>query len=479
MEILERLITTYLANAAWMTCFIAATAMLLAKWVRRGPSGYRHALWVMAIVFASLIPLATLRNGLKDDTANSYGVTNISSIFVADGTSSPHAFAFEKRLHQRTVFLAPALTRLIAAVYLMFVICRGLALGWAWHRTDLLLRGARYQVLSARESETLVRRCSGLRLEEVSIALSRNLISPVIIGVRRPLLMLPEWFFSEASDDELVSAVSHELAHVRRHDFFLNLVQELLFVPISFHPAARFIKSQIERSRELACDEIAAARLPSRAVYARSLVSIAQTIAAMHPARRTLYALGLLSTDTLEERILNLLRKRNHSDKTWGFAQTMIASCLFTAVCLMASLFSIQVTRAGRAVAELRQFAGTWEGKFKGKTFVDLKLVAKDGKIAGTVSKLDIQIDSSGMLTDAAGLAGEDLISETTPEGRTLHLNTGAKGHVVTITGESDESIQYDVRLTGTDQAELQIARVPAGTPRPAPWKLERKRAAL
>lgn len=291
-------------------------------------------------------------------------------------------------------------------------------------------------------------------------------------------LDLPEWFFSKASDEELVSAIAHELAHVRRHDFILNLVHEVLFLPISFHPAAKFIKSQIERSRELACDEIAAANLPTHTAYARSLLGIAQTIAAMASSGRAPYALGLLSPDTLEERIVNLFRKRNHSDMTWGRVQTALASCLLAVACLTASSFSIQVACAGSTAADPQRFAGTWEGKFKDKAFVSLKLVAKDGKISGTVSRVNIQMSPSGILTDASALAGEDAISETTPEGKVLHVNTKAKGHVNTLAGDSEEElIQYEMRLTGRDQAELQIAGSPTGMPVPASWKLERKRA--
>ena len=480
MEMIERLTITYLANSAWMTCVIAAAAMLLAKLVRRGPSAYRHGLWVMAIAFASLSPLASLRNAFRverDVLTASMDSTNTKTIRPADGTSSTRSFAFQRRLHHRTISFAPLLTDLLTALYLVFVLYRGLSLAWAWHRTQLVLRDAEYRALSPHQAETLARCCAALPLDQVSITSSQNLVSPVIAGVWRPRLILPEWFFSKASDEEFVSAISHELAHVRRHDFVLNLVHEVLFLPISFHPAAKFIKSRVERSRELACDEIAAANLPTPTVYARSLVNIAQTIAAMASSGRPGYALRLLSPDTLEERVVNLFGRRNHSDKTWGRAQTAVASGLLAAASLIASSFSIQVARAGNTPADLQRFVGTWEGKFKDKTFVSLKLLAKDGKLYGTVSRVNIQMTPSGILTDASALAGEDAISEAAPDGTVLHLNTKAKGHVVTTAGDFEESIQFDLRLTGRDQAELQIAGAPAGMV-PAPWKLERKRAA-
>jgi len=106
---------------------------------------------------------------------------------------------------------------------------------------------------------TVVEQChSLLGMKPVPILLSLEGKGPATLGIHNPVLVLPEWFFSQASEDELSSVLGHELAHIRRHDFLLNLVYELLILPISFHPAAALIKARIDQTRELACDEIAA-----------------------------------------------------------------------------------------------------------------------------------------------------------------------------------------------------------------------------
>jgi beta-lactamase regulating signal transducer with metallopeptidase domain len=191
MEMIERLIITYLANALWMTCVVAAAAMLLAKLVRRGPAAYRHALWVMAIAFASLLPFAALRKAspVERDVTGTMGNTLSEAIPAADGTSSPNSFAFQKHLHQRTISFAPLLTDLLTGVYLVFVIYRVLSLGRAWYRTQVVLRGAANRALSPRQAETVARCCAALRLDRVSIALSQNFVSPCIVGVWRPRLI--------------------------------------------------------------------------------------------------------------------------------------------------------------------------------------------------------------------------------------------------------------------------------------------------
>jgi beta-lactamase regulating signal transducer with metallopeptidase domain len=119
-----------------------------------------------------------------------------------------------------------------------------------------------------------------LGLQPIPILVSLEGNGPATVVIHNPVLVLPEWSLSHASEDELASMLGHELAHIRRHDFLLNLVYDLLILPISFHPAATLIKARIDQTRELACDEIAAEGMPTRTQYARSLLSIAQSIAA-------------------------------------------------------------------------------------------------------------------------------------------------------------------------------------------------------
>ena len=120
-------------------------------------------------------------------------------------------------------------------------------------------------------------------------------------------ILLPAGMFAELREDVLAAAVGHEMAHIARHDFALKVLYELLYLPLSFHPAAIFIHRGIERSREMACDELVTQRLLDPAVYARSIVTIAGT--AVPPAQPG-YVLGVFDGDILEERIRSLMERR-------------------------------------------------------------------------------------------------------------------------------------------------------------------------
>jgi len=356
---------------------------------------------------------------------------------------------------------------LVAMLYLGFVAYRAIRLfcGW-WGLRTVLRQSSEPQVPPAMRD--IVERCQSLlTMRPVPLLLSREGHGPATLGICNPILLLPEWFFSQASEDELSAVLGHELAHILRHDFVLNLVYELLFLPICFHPVAALIKARIDQARELACDQIAAQCLPSPTQYAHSLLSIARSLAVKPRPSKIGYALGLFDTNTLEDRIMNLLVQTSYFRKTWTRVSALGASALLVATCLGLSGFSFQVAQNQNTDADLRAFVGTWQAKFKGKTFQTIKLAKKQDTLTGTVTHADIIVDpKSGELTDVNAPAGDDPISETKLTNGTLLITS--------------EDVQFEMKLTGANQARLQVVIPPevTGTVPPVkPWKLERVKA--
>jgi beta-lactamase regulating signal transducer with metallopeptidase domain len=367
------------------------------------------------------------------------------------------------------VQFGPLWVGFVALLYLGFIFYRAVRLHRGWQSLRAMLRkSSEPQIPPA--MRTVVEQCQSLLgMKPVPILLSSEGKGPATLGIHNPVLVLPEWFFSQASEDELSSVLGHELAHIRRHDFFLNLVYELLVLPISFHPAAALIKARIDQTRELACDEIATECLSTRTQYARSLLSIAQSMAANQRAATVRYALGLFDTNTLQDRVMNVLAKANRFRRTWARASALGAAGLLITACLGVSGFSIQVTQPHNTDANLQPFVGTWQATFKGKIFQTIKLEKKQDKLTGTVRfHANIRVDpKSGEFTDVEVLDGSDATVEAV-------LTDG----ILRIT-EADD-LQFDMNVTGADQAQLQIVIPPdvAGkVPTPKPWKLERAKS--
>ena len=163
---------------------------------------------------------------------------------------------------------------------------------------------------------------------------------------------------------------------------------------------------------------------------------------------------------------MNLLARANHTSKAWARVSAVAVSGLLIALCLEVSGFSIQVSQTDKINSELQPFVGTWQAKFNGKVFQTIILEKNQDKLTGTVSfHVDITVDpKSGELTDVVARDdGSDTIVET-------KLTDGA----LLIT---EQDIQFKMKITGTDEADLQIVIPPdAGEEVPAakPWKLER-----
>ena len=138
-----------------------------------------------------------------------------------------------------------------------------------------------------------------------------GLDGPVTLGALRPVVLLPPSFAEGHGDDAIRAALGHELAHVRRRDYAMNLVHELALLPFAWHPAVRLLRRRLDETREMACDELASETVIEPRRYARSLVAVAAG------SRRPPLcpALGVNDAGILEERIRHLLRPRGGSPR--------------------------------------------------------------------------------------------------------------------------------------------------------------------
>jgi beta-lactamase regulating signal transducer with metallopeptidase domain len=99
---------------------------------------------------------------------------------------------------------------------------------------------------------------------------------PVVIGWLRPLILLPTSLLTGLTARELETLLLHELAHVRRHDALVNLIQTLVEAVFFYHPAVWWISRQIRHDREDCCDDMVVLMHQDRLEYARALVKLAE-----------------------------------------------------------------------------------------------------------------------------------------------------------------------------------------------------------
>jgi beta-lactamase regulating signal transducer with metallopeptidase domain len=93
--------------------------------------------------------------------------------------------------------------------------------------------------------------------ERVRLFVSEHVSGPMTLGALRPIVLVPIGFLTAMPSAQVEAILLHELAHIRRHDFLLGLIQTAIRTVLYFNPAVIMISRQIDEDREQACDDIA------------------------------------------------------------------------------------------------------------------------------------------------------------------------------------------------------------------------------
>jgi beta-lactamase regulating signal transducer with metallopeptidase domain len=161
---------------------------------------------------------------------------------------------------------------------------------------------------------------------------SSDLVSvPMALGWRQPLVLVPAHALSLLSAAELRAILAHELAHVRRRDYAVNLFVVMVESVFFFHPAARWIASRVRAEREFCCDDAAVAAAGDPVTYARGLAALEDT--------RSNYRLAVAaSSGTLFDRINRIVKNAKPSLTPARGAVALTAASFVAAVIVSLSM---------------------------------------------------------------------------------------------------------------------------------------------
>jgi beta-lactamase regulating signal transducer with metallopeptidase domain len=341
MRISSQLLLTFLLNALWQVALITALAAIGSWLLRNSVARYRHWLWVSALCLAFLVPAVTSSRALFETDVQPEVTFARESIAPFEAETAPPSLP-ETTILPSTFRLNQTLGLALLAIYFAFLLYRIFKLIQAWQTTRTIRRNA-VELETDERVAAVIRRCElefGGRSRAVKVFRSETLPVPVTIGLFQPAIILPEPLLSEGNVELLTSAIGHEFIHVARHDYVLNLFYELLFVPISFHPAAALLRRRVKQTRELCCDELVAERILNAEVYARSLVRLASSAPPLHRLSVTT-TVGIADADILEARIMSLLKKPELNTR-WKKLLLVVVSFLLLVPCVAAASFAMR-----------------------------------------------------------------------------------------------------------------------------------------
>lgn len=111
----------------------------------------------------------------------------------------------------------------------------------------------------------------------VSIWISEFVTSPVTVGFLKPIILVPIAAINQLSTAQLEAVLLHELSHIKRYDFFINLIINVIQTVLYFNPFVKAFVKIVEREREKSCDEIVLQFQYDSHEYASALLTLEKT----------------------------------------------------------------------------------------------------------------------------------------------------------------------------------------------------------
>jgi beta-lactamase regulating signal transducer with metallopeptidase domain/LysM repeat protein len=155
---------------------------------------------------------------------------------------------------------------------------------------------------------------------------------PTVVGWLRPVILLPASALAGLSPEQLEALLAHELAHIRRYDYLVNIFQTLVEILGFYHPAVWWISYTIRAERENCCDDLAVSVCGDKVGYARALTS-------MEEVRLSQSELAVAASGgSLSRRIRRLIGTGSGKNIRFGYIPVVVSILLVVALMIPTTL---------------------------------------------------------------------------------------------------------------------------------------------
>jgi TonB family protein len=272
-----------IVNHLWQSTLIAAAIAVLAATLRGDGAHARYWLWWAASV-KFLLPfslLATFGRALQESGA--------PRIELADWPTALGVLA-EPMPEARSIPLALALLGVWA-------------LGFTAVIGSWIVRAMKVRALlraSVPYAGVLPKAADGLEART-----SHGLLEPALVGIMRPVLLLPHGICEQLTRSQLDAVLEHELSHWRRRDNLTAAVHMVVEAVFWFHPLVWWIGARLVEERERACDEAVVRAGHDGRTYAEGILNVCER----YVASALKCAAGISGAD-LKRRVVEIARNR-------------------------------------------------------------------------------------------------------------------------------------------------------------------------
>ncbi|GLU56326.1 hypothetical protein Dfri01_57870 [Dyadobacter frigoris] len=262
-----------LVHSLWQGALLVLIASITLYLLRKSPAAVRYNVGILALstqVISSLVTFSyyyfnatpkILSTALKTTTGN-----------VADWKTLTYELSLTSKVQ---LWLTAHIQELVICwlIGAAVLVVRFLG-GWIYteylrHNSRLVMNKewrARFGVLTAK-----LKVYQSIELKE-----SSKILTPMVIGTLQPVVLIPIGLLLGFPTAQIEAILAHELAHIRRHDYLINMLQSFIEVVFFFHPALWWLSERVRVEREHCCDDLAIEACGDRLSLAHALVGIAE-----------------------------------------------------------------------------------------------------------------------------------------------------------------------------------------------------------
>ncbi len=300
-----------LIHSLWIGMIIALLAGIVISATRKSAANIRYSLlcsilvlFVLSVSVTFCLELQATRAG---EPAYHTGPLMRHGVGLTDGNPVRYApVVIHENLPDRAIDLLNQNANIIFMVWLLFFTLKSLKM------ISGLLYIQRIRNYKVHEVADEFKHRIELFAGQIGIRQTVRLVQselvkvPVAVGWLKPVILLPMGILLQLSPEQLNSILWHELAHIRRRDYMVNILQGLVETIFFFNPGLLWLSSLIRAEREACCDDIVLSRTNRRANYLEALLAFNQ-----NDFKQVRLAMSIGSGNQLRDRLKRMVSQEN------------------------------------------------------------------------------------------------------------------------------------------------------------------------
>jgi beta-lactamase regulating signal transducer with metallopeptidase domain len=316
-----------LMHSLWQGILLAVITGAIIVFTKKASAAYRYNLLIGALMLFAFGVTATFIWQMRSPAANGASYVYYSAGARANAIQTTAADAISTtpvpgNITATVIGYFNTHYNIIVLIWFLIICAKSVQMAVGLHHILHLKRTKVFKVGEDWENR-LLQLAKQLQIGQAIRLMGSGIAKvPIVVGHLKPVILIPIGLMNSLTANEVEAILIHELAHIRRRDYLVNLLQSFIEIVFFFNPAVLWISHLIRTERENCCDDLAIAQSRNKRDYIRALVSCDE-----YRDAGAAYVMAFPGArNTLLYRVTRIVGNRNYSLSL--FEKTILAVCL-------------------------------------------------------------------------------------------------------------------------------------------------------